>query len=44
MALQDILNTYSAEQTSLQDQNYSMDTLIYPIQLKIDEFTYPSEQ
>ena len=44
MALQDILNTYSAEQTSLQDQNDSMDTLIYPIQLKIDEFTYPSEQ
>jgi hypothetical protein len=44
MALQDILNTYSAEQTSLNDQNDSMDTLIYPIQIKIDEFTYPSEQ
>lgn len=44
MDLQDILNTYSAEQTSLQDQNYSIDTLIYPIQIKIDEFTYPSEQ
>jgi hypothetical protein len=44
MDLQDILNTYAAEQTSLQDQNYSIDTLIYPIQIKIDEFTYPSEQ
>ena len=44
MALQDILNTYSAEQTSLNDQNDSMDTLIYPIQIKIDEFTYPAEQ
>ena len=44
MALQDILDTYAAEQTSLQDQNYSIDTLIGPIQIKIDEFTYPSEQ
>ncbi len=44
MALLDILNTYSAEKISLQEQNSSMDTLIYPIQLKIDEFTYPSEQ
>jgi hypothetical protein len=44
MALQDILDTYAAEKTSLQNQNSSMDTLIQPIQLKIDEFTYPSEQ
>jgi hypothetical protein len=44
MALLDILNTYAAEQNSLQNQNSSMDTLIYPIQIKIDEFTYPSEQ
>jgi len=44
MALQDILDTYAAEKKSLQNQNYSMDTLIHPIQIKIDEFTYPSEQ
>lgn len=44
MALQDILDTYAAEKTSLQKQNNSIDTLIHPIQLKIDEFTYPSEQ
>ena len=44
MALQDILDTYAAEQKSLQKQNYSIDTLIPPIQLKIDEFTYPAEQ
>lgn len=44
MALQDILDTYTAEQISLQSQNSSIDTLIQPIQLKIDEFTYPAEQ
>ena len=44
MALLDILNTYSAEQISLEEQNSSMDTLIHPIQLKINEFAYPSSQ
>jgi hypothetical protein len=44
MALLDILNTYSAEQISLEEQNSSMDTLIHPIQLKINEFTFPSSQ
>ena len=49
MALQDILNTYSAEQTSLNDQNDSMDTLIYEeenfeglkIKAIIEKFNFP---
>jgi len=44
MALQDILDTYAEEQISLQSQNDSIDTLIGPIQIKINEFTYPAEQ
>ena len=44
MALQDILDTYAVEQISLQSQNDSIDTLIGPIRIKIEEFTYPAEQ